>query len=103
MPQRDFSRAAVQILELHGVPSEKLKSFDALEDSTLLRNDVKEFLCVSLPRLFSMSSLQYSEWPTIPQIYMNGESIGGYDTSPHSYPCSYCFQCINLESWRRPW
>jgi len=41
-PQCGFSRAAVQILELHGVPPEKLKSFDVLEDSTL-RNDVKEF------------------------------------------------------------
>ena len=42
MPQCGFSRAAVQILELHGVPTEKLKSFDVLEDSTL-RSDVKEF------------------------------------------------------------
>lgn len=42
MPQCGFSRAAVQILELHGVPPEKLKSLDVLEDSAL-RSDVKEF------------------------------------------------------------
>ena len=42
MPQCGFSRAAVQFLELHGVPHEKLKSFDVLEDSAL-RSDVKEF------------------------------------------------------------
>jgi len=62
IPQCGFSRAAVQILELHGVPPEKLKSFDVLEDSAL-RSDVKEF----------------SEWPTIPQIYVNGEFVGGCD------------------------
>jgi len=62
IPQCGFSRAAVQILELHGVPPEKLKSFDVLENSTL-RSDVKEF----------------SEWPTIPQIYVNGEFVGGCD------------------------
>ncbi|KAF9650111.1 glutaredoxin [Thelephora ganbajun] len=62
MPQCGFSRAAVQILELHGVPPEKLGSFDVLEDSSL-RSDIKEF----------------SEWPTIPQIYVNGEFIGGCD------------------------
>lgn len=50
MPQCGFSRAAVQILELHGVPPEKLKSFDVLEDSSL-RNDIKEFSYVALPSL----------------------------------------------------
>lgn len=78
MPQCGFSRAAVQILELHGVPPEKLKSFDVLEDSTL-RSDVKEFSCVYLPSLLCMFSLRYSEWPTIPQIYVNGEFVGGCD------------------------
>ena len=48
-PQRGFSRAAVQILELHGVPTDKLKSFDVLEDSTL-GSDVKEFSHVSSPQ-----------------------------------------------------
>jgi len=77
-PQCGFSRAAVQILELHGVPPEKLKSFDVLEDSTL-RSDVKEFSCVYLPSFLPIPSLLYSEWPTIPQIYVNGEFVGGCD------------------------
>ena len=42
LPQCGFSRAVVQILEINGVPEEKLKTFDVLEDSEL-RNDVKEF------------------------------------------------------------
>lgn len=42
MPQCGFSRAAVQILDIQGVPEEKLKTFDVLEDSEL-RSDIKEF------------------------------------------------------------
>ncbi|KAH7923461.1 monothiol glutaredoxin, partial [Leucogyrophana mollusca] len=61
-PQCGFSRAAVQVLDLHGVPPEKLKTYDVLADSEL-RSGIKEF----------------SEWPTIPQIYVNGEFVGGCD------------------------
>ena len=109
MPQCGFSRAAVQILELHGVPPEKLKSFDVLEDSTL-RSDVKEFSYVSLPSLIHTFSPSCSEWPTVPQIYVNGEFIGGCDILlsseyvpallPSDSPCS---QCINLGSWKSFW
>ncbi|GJE99294.1 glutaredoxin [Phanerochaete sordida] len=61
-PQCGFSRAAIQILEMQGVPPEKFKSFNVLED-TQLRSDIKEF----------------SDWPTIPQLYVNGEFVGGCD------------------------
>jgi len=61
-PQCGFSRAAIQVLELQGVPPEKLKTFNVLEDSDL-RSSIKEF----------------SEWPTIPQLYVNGEFVGGCD------------------------
>jgi monothiol glutaredoxin len=42
MPQCGFSRAAVQVLDLHGVPKEKIKTFDVLEDQEL-RSGIKEF------------------------------------------------------------
>ncbi|KAJ8521293.1 hypothetical protein ONZ45_g1989 [Pleurotus djamor] len=61
-PQCGFSKAVVQILQLHGVPADKLKAYNVLEDEEL-RNGIKEF----------------SEWPTIPQIYVKGEFIGGCD------------------------
>ncbi|KAI0917883.1 monothiol glutaredoxin grx5 [Taiwanofungus camphoratus] len=61
-PQCGFSRAAIQVLGLQGVPPEKLKTYNVLEDSEL-RNDIKEF----------------SDWPTIPQLYVNGEFVGGCD------------------------
>ncbi|KZS94401.1 monothiol glutaredoxin-5 [Sistotremastrum niveocremeum HHB9708] len=61
-PQCGFSRAVVQIMELHGVIPEKVKTYNVLEDPEL-RNGIKEF----------------SEWPTIPQVYVNGEFVGGCD------------------------
>ena len=42
MPQCGFSRAAIQILDLHGVPPEKMQTYNVLEDSEL-RSGIKEF------------------------------------------------------------
>ncbi len=41
-PQCGFSRAAIQVLELEGVPPEKLKTYNVLEDAEL-RDSIKEF------------------------------------------------------------
>lgn len=57
-----FSRATVQILGLQGVDPKKLSAFNVLEDQDL-REGIKEF----------------SEWPTIPQLYVNKEFVGGCD------------------------
>jgi monothiol glutaredoxin len=59
-PQCGFSRTVVQILEAEGVRD--FKSFNVL-DSTEIREGIKKF----------------SNWPTIPQVYLNGEFIGGSD------------------------
>lgn len=59
MPQCGFSNNAVQILNTLGVPFE---TFNVLSDFEV-RQGIKE----------------YSNWPTIPQIYINGEFIGGSD------------------------
>ncbi|HEY9753039.1 MAG TPA: Grx4 family monothiol glutaredoxin [Coleofasciculaceae cyanobacterium] len=59
MPQCGFSNNVVQILNVLGVPFETV---DVLEDREI-REGVKEF----------------SNWPTIPQVYINGEFIGGSD------------------------
>ncbi len=59
MPQCGFSNNVVQILLNLGVPFE---TFDVLSDPNI-RQGIKE----------------YSEWPTIPQIYVNGTFIGGSD------------------------
>lgn len=59
MPQCGFSNNVVQILNTLGVPYETV---DVLEDSEI-RQGIKE----------------YSEWATIPQVYINGEFVGGSD------------------------
>jgi len=61
-PQCGFSRATVQILGLQGVDPKKFTAFNVLEDEEL-RQGIKE----------------YSNWPTIPQLYVNKEFIGGCD------------------------
>ena len=59
MPQCGFSNHVVQILNKMGVPYE---TFNVLEDMDM-RQGIK----------------QYSDWPTIPQVYINGEFVGGCD------------------------
>jgi monothiol glutaredoxin len=58
-PQCGFSARVVQILTHLNVP---FKTADVLEDPTL-RDGIKQF----------------SNWPTIPQLYVKGEFIGGCD------------------------
>ena len=59
MPQCGFSNNVVQILNMLGVPYETV---DVLADPEI-RQGIKE----------------YSSWPTIPQVYINGEFLGGSD------------------------
>ncbi|HEX9490294.1 MAG TPA: Grx4 family monothiol glutaredoxin [Stellaceae bacterium] len=58
-PQCGFSAAVVQILTHMGV---KFKGVDVLSDPEI-RQGIKEF----------------SSWPTIPQLYVQGEFVGGCD------------------------
>lgn len=61
-PQCGFSRASIQVLGLQGVDPDKFAAFNVLEDSEL-REGIKE----------------YSDWPTIPQLYVDKEFVGGCD------------------------
>ena len=58
-PQCGFSAAVVQILSHMGV---KFKGIDVLSDPSV-RQGIKEF----------------SNWPTVPQLYVKGEFVGGCD------------------------
>ncbi|OCK86796.1 glutaredoxin [Cenococcum geophilum 1.58] len=61
-PQCGFSRASIQVLGMQGVDPSKFTAFNVLEDEEL-RQGIKE----------------YSEWPTIPQLYVDKEFVGGCD------------------------
>jgi monothiol glutaredoxin len=64
-PQCGFSNQVVQILNILAVPYETL---DVLSDQDI-RQGIKE----------------YSNWPTIPQVYINGEFVGGSDVMTELY------------------
>jgi monothiol glutaredoxin len=64
-PQCGFSARVVQILQHVGVP---FATANVLEDAEL-REGIKEF----------------SNWPTIPQLYVHGEFIGGCDIVTEMY------------------
>ncbi|NJL36339.1 MAG: Grx4 family monothiol glutaredoxin [Leptolyngbyaceae cyanobacterium SM1_4_3] len=59
MPQCGFSNNVVQILNMLAVPYETVDVLDDYE----IRQGIKE----------------YSSWPTIPQVYINGQLVGGSD------------------------
>ncbi|HRH29223.1 MAG TPA: Grx4 family monothiol glutaredoxin [Aquabacterium sp.] len=65
-PQCGFSGRAIQILKACGVT--ELTTVNVLEDEAV-RQGIKE----------------YANWPTIPQLYVNGEFIGGSDIMTEMY------------------
>ena len=65
-PMCGFSGRAVQILKACGV--DQFKTVNVLEDDEV-RQGIKEF----------------SNWPTIPQLYVKGEFVGGSDIMMEMY------------------
>ena len=67
-PQCGFSGRAIQILKACGVDTRALKTVNVLEEPDI-RAGIKD----------------YSNWPTIPQLYVKGEFIGGSDIMMEMY------------------
>ena len=65
-PQCGFSARTVQVLRACGV--EEFFSVDVLQDPEI-RQGIKD----------------YANWPTIPQLYVNGEFVGGSDIVTEMY------------------
>ena len=76
MPQCGFSNNVVQILNTLGVPYETV---DVLADPEI-RQGIKE----------------YSNWPTIPQLYLNGEFLGGSDIAIELYQSGELQQMVEV-------
>ena len=77
-PQCGFSSRAVSILEHIGVPFE---SVDVLQDQEI-RAGIKE----------------YSDWPTVPQLYVKGEFVGGSDIMMEMFKSGELQQLIGAEA-----
>jgi monothiol glutaredoxin len=67
-PMCGFSGRAVQVLKACGVEPKTLKTVNVLDDAEI-RAGIKD----------------YSNWPTIPQLYIKGEFIGGSDIMMEMY------------------
>lgn len=77
-PMCGFSGRAVQILKACGVDTKALKTVNVLEDDAI-RQGIKD----------------YSQWPTIPQLYVKGEFVGGSDIMMEMYESGELHQVIN--------
>ena len=67
-PMCGFSGRAIQILKASGLEPKAVKTVNVLEDEAI-RQGIKEF----------------SNWPTIPQLYIRGEFVGGSDIMMEMY------------------
>jgi monothiol glutaredoxin len=80
-PQCGFSGRAIQILKACGVDTKSVKTVNVLEDPEI-RQGIKE----------------YSQWPTIPQLYVKGEFVGGSDIMMEMYESGELQQVIGKQS-----
>jgi monothiol glutaredoxin len=67
-PMCGFSGRAIQLLKASGVDTKTMTTFNVLDDADI-RQGIKE----------------YSNWPTIPQLYIKGEFVGGSDIMTEMY------------------
>jgi len=80
-PMCGFSGRAIQILKACGVDPKVVKTVNVLDDDAI-RQGIKE----------------YSNWPTIPQLYVKGEFIGGSDIMMEMYESGELQQVLGTQS-----
>ena len=79
-PMCGFSGRAVQILKACGVDAKNIGTVNVLEDDAI-RQGIKD----------------YSNWPTIPQLYVKGECIGGSDIMMWMYESGELQQLLGTQ------
>ena len=79
-PMCGFSGRAVQLIKACGVDTKDLVTVNVLDDADI-RQGIKE----------------YSNWPTIPQLYIKGEFIGGSDIMMEMYESGELQQVLQGE------
>jgi len=67
-PNCGFSRAVIQMLEAEGADFKEVDTHNILADE-IMREELKE----------------YSDWPTFPQVYLQGEFFAGCDIMYEAY------------------
>ena len=79
-PMCGFSGRAVQILKACGVDAKNIGTVNVLEDDAI-RQGIKD----------------YSNWPTIPQLYVKGEFIGGSNIIMEMYESGELQQLLGTQ------
>ena len=80
-PQCGFSGRAIQILKACGVDPKQVTTVNVLDDDAI-RQGIKD----------------YSHWPTIPQLYVKGEFIGGSDIMMEMYESGELKQALDKQA-----
>ncbi len=80
-PMCGFSGRAIQVLKACGVDTKDIATVNVLEDDEI-RQGIKEF----------------SNWPTIPQLYVKGEFIGGSDIMMEMYQSGELKQVLGTDA-----
>lgn len=80
-PMCGFSGRAIQILKACGVDPRTLTTVNVLEDDAI-RQGIKD----------------YSNWPTIPQLYVKGEFVGGSDIMMEMYQSGELQQVLSAQN-----
>ena len=80
-PMCGFSGRAIQILKACGVEPKNVKTVNVLDDPEI-RQGIKE----------------YSNWPTIPQLYVKGEFVGGSDIMMEMYESGELQQVLSSQA-----
>ena len=80
-PMCGFSGRAIQVLKACGVDPKNVKTVNVLDDAEI-RQGIKEF----------------SNWPTIPQLYVKGEFVGGSDIMMEMYESGELKQVLGTEA-----
>ena len=80
-PQCGFSGRAIQVLKACGVDPKNVVTVNVLEDEEI-RQGIKD----------------YSKWPTIPQLYIKGEFIGGSDIMMEMYESGELKQTLGTDA-----
>jgi monothiol glutaredoxin len=79
-PMCGFSGRAVQIIKACGLDPKDIATVNVLEDQEI-RQGIKD----------------YSSWPTIPQLYVKGEFIGGSDIMMEMYESGELQQVLGAQ------
>ena len=79
MPMCGFSATIVKILNSHGA---NYKAINILEDPNI-----------------RIELSKYSNWPTIPQLFVNGELIGGCDIAMELHNSGKLGDVLNQANW----